>query len=82
MLFDSYKRLSVRLFGGIAEGFKDSFKSIAPQLRGAGIHMLLKTYIAVILMTTVVVYLAALGVIIALITPMQTTSSEPFFKPE
>lgn len=66
MLFDSYKRLSVRLFGGIAEGFRDSFKSIAPQLRGAGIHMLLKTYIAVILMTTVVVYLAALGVIIAL----------------
>ena len=66
MLHESYKRLSVRVFGSLADGFQESFKSLKPQLRGAGIHMLLKTYIATILMTTTLVYVVALGVILAL----------------
>ncbi len=60
MVLEAYKRLSMALFRGLVRGSEKSFKSLVPQLRGAGIHMLLKAYIAVTYMSTAVAYLAAL----------------------
>ncbi len=71
MFMDSYKRLSVSVFGKLAEGSDKSFKSLRPQLKGAGIPMLLKTYVAMILMTSMLAYVASLAVIIA-ISPLIT----------
>ena len=65
MVMAGYKRLSVRLFGGFAKSSEKSFKSLGPWLKGAGIHMLLKSYISLIYMTTAVAYVA--GLLVALV---------------
>jgi flagellar protein FlaJ len=61
-----YKRLSVRLFGWLAKGSEKSFSSLSPWLKGAGMHMLLKTYISVIYMTTAIALVTSLAVILAI----------------
>jgi flagellar protein FlaJ len=66
MLLETYKRLSMALFGGLAKGSEKSFKSLTPQMKGAGIYMLLKTYIAITYMSTAVAYLAALMITLLL----------------
>lgn len=66
MFPEGYKKLSVKVFGGLAEQSQKSFKSLKPQLRGAGIYMLLKTYISVTFMTTAIVYAASMLVVAAL----------------
>jgi flagellar protein FlaJ len=60
MVLEAYKRLSMALFGGLARDSEKSFKSLVPQLRGAGIHMLLKAYVAVTYMSTALAYVTAL----------------------
>ena len=57
-----YKRVSARVFGSLAQGSEKSFKSLGPALKGAGIHMLLKSYISVIYMTTVLAGVVSLVV--------------------
>jgi flagellar protein FlaJ len=67
MFPNAYRSLSVKVFGSMAEHSENSFRSLRPQLRGAGINMLLKTYVSIIYMTTILVYLAALGIVAALL---------------
>ena len=59
-VFERYKRLSVRLFGGLAQKSVTSFSSIKPHLMGSGINTLLESWVAVIYMSTAIVYLASL----------------------
>jgi len=63
-LFESYKRLSVRLFGGLARKSAPSFASIRPHLIGAGINALLESWIAVIYLSTAIVYIASLAAVL------------------
>jgi flagellar protein FlaJ len=67
MVLDGYKRLSVKLFGGLAKGSEKSFKSLGPWLKGAGIHMLLKSYISIIYMTTAVAFVVSLVATLTLV---------------
>ncbi len=66
MAFGAYKRLSVRVFGGFAKSSENSFRSIGPWMKGAGIHMLARTYISMIYMTTVLAYIAGLATALVL----------------
>jgi len=66
MVSEVYRRLSVILFGSLAEQSSKSFKSLGPQLRGSGIHMLLKSYISIIYMNTALAYSITLVAMIAL----------------
>jgi len=60
-VFERYKRLSVRLFGGMAQKSAPSFSSLKPHLIGSGINALLESWVAVIYLSTVIVYLASLA---------------------
>jgi flagellar protein FlaJ len=62
MAVEGYKRLSMRLFGRLAEGSEKGFESLGPHLRGAGMYMLLKAYVAMVYMSTAVAYLSALAI--------------------
>ena len=62
MFSEGYKRLSLKLFRGLAEGSEKSFRSLGPQLKGANISMLLRAYIAVTYMSTAIAYAAAMAV--------------------
>lgn len=55
-----YKRAAVWMFGGIVEKNTEYFKSLKPQLDGAGIHILLKTWICMILLGTLIIYAVSL----------------------
>jgi flagellar protein FlaJ len=60
-LFEGYKRLSVRIFGGLAKSSATSFSSLKPHIMGANLNMLLETWIAVIYLTTIMAYFVSLG---------------------
>jgi flagellar protein FlaJ len=62
--FESYKRLSMRIFGGLARESYSGFSSIKVHLIGASINVLLETYVAMVYMTTVLVYAASLAAIL------------------
>jgi flagellar protein FlaJ len=62
MFREGYKKASLKLFGGLAEGSEKSFKSLRPHLKGANIHILLKAYIAITYMSTILAYIFALFV--------------------
>jgi len=64
-LFEPYKRLSVRLFGNLAQKSAHSFSSLKPHLMGASINVLLDTWIAMIYFGTAIVYLASLAAVLA-----------------
>ena len=65
-LFDWYKKLSNGVFGGLAKSSVSSFSSLKPHLMGAGLGVLLETWIAMIYLTTVLAYLASLAGLLAL----------------
>lgn len=60
MLSDSYKSVSVKLFGGMVDRNIQTFQGLKPSLLGADIPMLLKTWLCVIFSTTTLVYFASL----------------------
>jgi archaellum biogenesis protein FlaJ (TadC family) len=64
--FESYKRLSVRVFGNLAQKSGRSFSSLKPHLMGAGMNVLLDSWIAMIYLTTVIAYFASLAAVLAL----------------
>jgi flagellar protein FlaJ len=66
MFRESYKKVSLKLFGGLAEGSEKSFSSLGPHLKGANIHILLKAYIAITYLSTVLAYAVSLIVTIFL----------------
>lgn len=64
-LFESYKRLSVRLFGNLARKSAMYFSSLKPHLAGANINVLLDTWVAMIYLGTLMVYLVSLAGVLA-----------------
>ncbi len=64
--FESYKRLSVRAFGSLAQKSGRSFSSLKPHLMGAGMNVMLESWIAIIYMTTIITYIASLAAVVAL----------------
>ena len=65
-LFESYKRLSVRFFGSPAQKSSRSFSSLRPHLMGAGMNVLLESWVAIIYFTTFIAYFASLAAVLAL----------------
>jgi hypothetical protein len=63
--FELYRKLSVRLFGGLARKSGSSFSSLKPHIMGAGMNVLLESWIAVIYLTTVIAYFASLAAVLA-----------------
>jgi flagellar protein FlaJ len=60
-MIEPYKALAVRLFGRVSERSLEGFSGIRPYLRGAGMDMMLNTWVSVTLLTTSVAYVAALA---------------------
>jgi flagellar protein FlaJ len=60
-----YKTASVLLFGGLADRFNQDFSILKPHLSGSGIHILLKTWVSIIFMTTAVAFFGSLAGVVA-----------------
>ncbi|HDD72735.1 MAG TPA: hypothetical protein ENG00_01430 [Candidatus Aenigmarchaeota archaeon] len=55
-----YKRLSVKLFGWLAGRTLSNFKSLEPQIRGAGMNILLKVWVSIIYLSVFLAYTLSL----------------------
>jgi len=55
-----YKRLSLRLFGRIADVFLPSFAPLKPYIAGAGMNIFLKTWVCLSFLTSFLVYILSL----------------------
>ena len=66
MMLRLYRKLSVRMFGWLARITENSFSSIEPQLRSAGISMLLRTWVSIVYMTVFLVYSISLALVLSL----------------
>lgn len=56
----NYKSLSVASFGWLADKYIGTFKSLEAHLRRAGIRVLLKTWVSMMFLTTVLVFIGSL----------------------
>ncbi|RLI98557.1 MAG: hypothetical protein DRO99_00375 [Candidatus Aenigmatarchaeota archaeon] len=63
---DMYKSASVKVFSGIVDRNMDNFRPLKAHLEGAGIQILLKTWVCMIFFTTTLVYIATLASILVL----------------
>ena len=63
-----FKRVSVRLFGGLVDRHIEHFEPLKPHLSGAYIQILLKTWVCIILFGTSVVFLASLAISLAVVS--------------
>lgn len=63
-----YKRLSLVFFGGIAEKYLKTFKKLEPHIKNAGMKILLKTWVSVIFLTTVISFFISFGLIYFFLT--------------
>lgn len=61
-----YKRISVRLFGLLYDKYEENFLPLRPHLRGASIQVLLKTWVCMILLTSVILYIGTLSTVLIL----------------
>ncbi len=57
---DSYKRVSIKTFGKIVDSNMGSFQSLKPHIRGANLNFLLKAWVSMVLMTTLLAYVTSL----------------------
>lgn len=57
---DYYKKLSLRIFGKFADKYIAGFESLKPHIRGANLNYLLKAWVSMTLMTTVIAYSVSL----------------------
>jgi len=64
MFLESYKRLSLRLFGGIAKATMESFESLGPHLKGANINILLNAWVSMMYLAVILAYVASLVVML------------------
>jgi flagellar protein FlaJ len=55
-----YKKIAVRLFGKIVDKYIEHFEPLKPHLNGAGIQILLKTWVCIILFGTISIFLVSL----------------------
>ncbi|MBL7206747.1 MAG: type II secretion system F family protein [Candidatus Aenigmarchaeota archaeon] len=60
----SYGKLSVSIFGNVAERYQKYFINLEPQLLVSGMRFLLKVWISLMLFTSFLVYVSLLGFII------------------
>lgn len=65
-MWRAYKRIAVGLFGPLADRSIASFAPLKVHVRNANLGILFRTWIAVIFLTTALVYLASVGVILLL----------------
>jgi flagellar protein FlaJ len=52
-----YKKLAVAFFGGITEKYMESFKPLEPHIKNANMKILLKTWVSLILFTSVIFFI-------------------------
>jgi flagellar protein FlaJ len=69
-MFRLYKRLAVSFFGKYAE--MNAFKKLKPDLQAAGIHILLKPYASMVMLTSVLAFLVSLAVLLAVFSFVKT----------
>lgn len=64
-----YQRYSLKLFGKTADRYIKSFEGLRPNLRHGNMGILLRTWVSMIFLTTIIVYIASLAgsIIISLI---------------
>ncbi|HJW97344.1 MAG TPA: type II secretion system F family protein [archaeon] len=65
-LVEWYRSLSVRLFGKAAAKSVTGFSSLKPHIAGAGMSILLETWISMVYLTTIVVYFLSLFAVLAI----------------
>jgi len=58
--YDAYKRASVRLFGNFTDRVIGNFKSLKKNMLGASINVLLKTWVSMIFLSTLLAYASTL----------------------
>ena len=56
-----YKRTSTKIFGGTAESLKDELEGLNDSLQKSDIGILYRTYVSLMLMTSMLVFIAAFG---------------------
>lgn len=61
-----YKKFSVRIFGNFVNKYIESFEGLRPYLKGAGIGILLKAWICIALLTTMLSYILSAGAVVIL----------------
>jgi flagellar protein FlaJ len=59
---EKYKKISVRLFGDMVDKYIKHFEPLKPHLSGAGIQILLKTWVCIILFGATMVYIISFAV--------------------
>ncbi|MEM7815735.1 MAG: type II secretion system F family protein [Candidatus Aenigmatarchaeota archaeon] len=71
-LFEAYKKLSFSFFGRIAERLSPMFYPLKPHMMGAGMTILLESWVAIILMTVLISYLLSLiaVLVISIVIPL------------
>ena len=62
-MLNTYKRISVVFFGDLVDKYIKSFKPLIPHLRGADIRILLKTWMCMIFLTTLIAYVASFSLV-------------------
>jgi flagellar protein FlaJ len=63
-----YKKLAITLFGGLVEKYMDSFKPLEPHIRNAGMRILLKAWVSMIFLTTIISFLVSFFAIYVFLT--------------
>lgn len=71
MFRDAYKRVSLMLFGSIADSTLEGFENLRPRLKGANINILLKAWVSMIYMTITLVYVSSLAFMLVLTSFME-----------
>jgi len=64
----TYKKLSLKCFGWLADRSLASFKSLEPPLRSSGINMLLKAWVSIIYFSVFIAYVFSLASVLLLST--------------
>ncbi len=72
MKTEGYKKYALRIFGGVADRHTGKFDSIRLDLKHANIGVLMRTWISMILLTTAIVYAAALTASVAFVLLLGT----------
>jgi len=69
--FDTYKAIAVKIFGSSVQRYLEHFEPLKPHLSGAGIQILLKTWVCIIFLSTALAFVASLAIIIILLPILQ-----------
>ena len=62
---DTYRKFAVKTFGKTVDKYIDKFKILKIHLRSANMEIFLRAWISIVFLTTLVVFLASLGAVLA-----------------